>query len=101
MATTTNKPMGKTELIAAIGELIGNREVAADAVAALVGVINRQAAVGREVRITGFLSIKPHLLPARTFRNPKTGSEVQRQARWSVKVKVGSELETAAASRKP
>jgi DNA-binding protein HU-beta len=95
------KPMSKTELVAAIGDRIDDRRAAADAVGALIDIVTKTIAAGREVRITGFLSLKPDLQPERTRRNPSTGKPFTQPAGWVVKVKPGSDLKTAAASRKP
>jgi DNA-binding protein HU-beta len=76
MVKLTDKPMMKTELLGSLDD----RKTAAEAVTVLINIITEQVAAGREVKITGFLSIAPYEQPARNFRNPQTGETVQTPA---------------------
>lgn len=69
--------MTKAQLIAAIAEKAALPKADTNrALAALVDVIQDQAAKGVTVRIGGFGHFKARVRPARTGRNPRTGEEV-------------------------
>ncbi|MGH3822991.1 MAG: HU family DNA-binding protein [Pseudonocardiaceae bacterium] len=68
--------MNKAQLIDALAERLGDRKVAAAAVAALVDVVVRTVNDGERVTITGFGVFEKRARAARTARNPRTGQTV-------------------------
>jgi DNA-binding protein HU-beta len=98
---TETKAKTKTQLIDALADKLGDKKTATAAINALAEVFAETIAAGEEVRWTSVLSLKPQLKPARQANNPATGAKITVPAKWVVKAKVGSELEVAAACRKP
>lgn len=68
--------MNKAELIDALAERLGDKKVAAAAVAGLVDVVVRTVNAGDKVTITGFGVFERRARAARTARNPRTGEAV-------------------------
>ena len=68
--------MNKAELIDALAERLGDKKVAAAAVAGLVDLVVRTVEAGERVTITGFGVFEKRARAARTARNPRTGEEV-------------------------
>jgi DNA-binding protein HU-beta len=68
--------MNKTQLIDALAERLGDKKVAAAAVAGLVDVVVRAVNAGDRVTITGFGVFEKRARAARTARNPRTGEAV-------------------------
>lgn len=68
--------MNKAELIDALAERLGDRKVAAAAVAGLIDVVVRTVDAGDRVTITGFGVFEKRARAARTARNPRTGQAV-------------------------
>lgn len=68
--------MNKAQLIDALAERLGDRKVAAEAVAGLVDVIVQTVNAGERVTITGFGVFEKRARAARTARNPRTGQTV-------------------------
>lgn len=68
--------MNKAELIDALAERLGDKKVAAAAVAGLVDVVVRAVNAGDKVTITGFGVFERRARAARTARNPRTGEAV-------------------------
>lgn len=66
----------KTQVIEALGERLGDRKVAADALDHLVDIIVRTVESGERVTITGFGAFEKRTRAARTARNPRTGATV-------------------------
>lgn len=68
--------MNKAQLIDALAERLGDRKLAAAAVAGLVDVVIRTVNAGERVTITGFGVFEKRARAARTARNPRTGQVV-------------------------
>lgn len=68
--------MNKAELIDVLAERLGDKKVAAAAVAGLVDVVVRAVNAGDKVTITGFGVFERRARAARTARNPRTGEAV-------------------------
>ncbi|MGH3669968.1 MAG: HU family DNA-binding protein [Pseudonocardiaceae bacterium] len=68
--------MNKAELIDALADRLGDKKVAAAAVAGLVDVVVRAVNAGDKVTITGFGVFERRARAARTARNPRTGEAV-------------------------
>jgi DNA-binding protein HU-beta len=68
--------VNKAELIDALAERLGDRKVAASAVAGLIDVVVRTVDAGDRVTITGFGVFEKRARAARTARNPRTGQAV-------------------------
>ena len=68
--------MNKAQLIDALAERLGDKKVAAAAVAGLVDVVVRAVNAGDRVTITGFGVFEKRARAARTARNPRTGEAV-------------------------
>ncbi len=69
--------MNKTQLIDALAERLGDKKIAAAAVAGLVEVVIRTVNGGDKVTITGFGVFERRPRAARTARNPRTGESVK------------------------
>jgi len=68
--------MNKAQLIDALAERLGDKKVAAAAVAGLVDVVVRAVNAGDKVTVTGFGVFEKRARAARTARNPRTGEAV-------------------------
>lgn len=68
--------MNKAQLIDALAERLGDKKVAAAAVAGLVDVVIQAVAAGDKVTITGFGVFEKRARAARVARNPRTGEAV-------------------------
>ncbi|MGH3901287.1 MAG: HU family DNA-binding protein [Pseudonocardiaceae bacterium] len=69
--------MNKTQLIDALAERLGDKKIAAAAVAGLVDVVVRTVTAGDKVTITGFGVFEKRARAARMARNPRTGQSVK------------------------
>lgn len=88
--------MTKSELIAALTER--QKQLAlADVELAVRNIIEQMSAAlaaGERIEIRGFGSFSLHYRPARTGRNPKTGTAVALPAKYVPHFKPGKELRT-------
>ena len=88
--------MKKTELIEAVAQAAGESQaVAARAIDAMLDIISKEVASGREVTITGFGSFKASARAERTGRNPRTGEALTIAASKSVKFVPGAALKAS------
>ncbi|MEV5575943.1 HU family DNA-binding protein [Spirillospora sp. NPDC052269] len=93
--------MNKRELVDAIAEQMGsNKKDAAEAVDAILEVIQTTVAKGDKVAITGFGSFEKADRPARTARNPATGKTIQVPATSVPKFKAGADFKNLVAGKK-
>ncbi len=69
--------VNKTQLIDALAERLGDKKIAAAAVAGLVDLVVRAVNSGDKVTITGFGVFEKRARAARMARNPRTGQSVK------------------------
>ncbi len=69
--------VNKAQLIDALAERLGDKKIAAAAVAGLVDVVIRAVKGGDKVTITGFGVFEKRARAARMARNPRTGESVK------------------------
>jgi DNA-binding protein HU-beta len=69
--------VNKTQLIDALAERLGDKKIAAAAIAELVDVVVRTVNGGDKVTITGFGVFEKRARAARVARNPRTGQSVK------------------------
>jgi DNA-binding protein HU-beta len=82
-----NKPLTKTQLIAAIADKMdGDKKTAGAALDALSEVITEEVSGGGAVTIPNVGKIMCRERPARTVRNPATGEQMQKEADRAVKM---------------
>jgi DNA-binding protein HU-beta len=90
------KHVKKTELIEAIAAATGESQAAAArSLDALIDIVTKEVAAGREVAITGFGSFKGSARAERTGRNPRTGEALTIAASKSVKFVPGANLKAS------
>ncbi len=88
--------MKKTELIEALAAATGESQAAAArSLDALIEIVTKEVAAGREVAITGFGSFKASARGERTGRNPRTGEALTIAASKSVKFVPGANLKAS------
>lgn len=88
-----NKPMTKTQLVAAIAEEMGgDKKTAGAALDAVTAIVTREVAAGGAVTLPGIGKVYCRERPARMVRNPATGETVSKEADKQVKVTVAKAL---------
>ena len=88
-----NKPMTKTQLVAALAEEMGaDKKTAGAALDAIAGIITKEVAGGGAVTIPGVGKIYCRERPERQVRNPATGESFTKEADKVVKVTVAKAL---------
>lgn len=81
--------VGKKEIIRLVGERTNVAQSnVKEILDALVGTLEDLMKAGEEVTLSGFLNMKTVTKPARVFRNPRTGEEVEVAERDVVKIKL-------------
>ncbi|MEZ5750614.1 MAG: HU family DNA-binding protein [Paracoccaceae bacterium] len=92
-----NKPMTKTQLVAALAEDMGaDRKTASAALDALTALVTREVAAGGAVTLPGIGKIVCRARPEREVRNPATGEKMTKPADRTVKVVIAKALKDAA-----
>jgi DNA-binding protein HU-beta len=92
--------MNKRDLIDAISSRMGDKKTAAEAVNAVLDMIQSTVAKGDKVSITGFGVFEKAIRPARTARNPATGATI-RVPRTSVpKFRAGADFKAVVSGDK-
>lgn len=92
-----NKPMTKTQLVAALAEDMGaDRKTAAAALEALTALVTREVAAGGAVTLPGLGKFVCRARPEREVRNPATGEKMTKPADRTVKVVIAKALKDAA-----
>ncbi|MCT4682256.1 MAG: HU family DNA-binding protein [Roseicyclus sp.] len=87
------KPMTKTQLVAAIAdEMGGDKKTAAAALDAVTAIITKEVAAGGAVTLPGIGKIYCRERPERMVRNPATGEQIKKEADKQVKVTVAKAL---------
>ncbi|MHA7887440.1 MULTISPECIES: HU family DNA-binding protein [Roseicyclus] len=87
------KPMTKTQLVAAIAdEMGGDKKTAGAALDAVTAIITKEVAAGGAVTLPGIGKIYCRERPERMVRNPATGEQIKKEADKQVKVTVAKAL---------
>ena len=89
----TQKPMTKTQLVAALAEATGSDKKTADAnLAALTEIITKEVAAGGAVTLPGLGKFACRARPARMVRNQATGEQMHKDADRVAKVTIAKAL---------
>jgi DNA-binding protein HU-beta len=90
---TMNKPMTKTQLVAAIADAMGgDKKTAGAALDAIAAVVSREVAAGGTVTIPGLGKVACKARPERQVRNPATGETMTKPADKQVKFAIAKSL---------
>ena len=88
-----NKPMTKTQLVAAIADAMGaDRKVASAALDAIADVVAREVTAGGTVTLPGLGKMACRARPERQVRNPATGETMTKAADKQVKFAIAKSL---------
>lgn len=89
----TQKPMTKTQLVAAIAETAAlDKATANRALEALTEIVTKQVAEGGAVTLPGLGKFACRERPERTVRNPSTGEQMTKPADRVAKVTIAKQL---------
>ncbi len=89
----TQKPMTKTQLIAALAEeMAADKKTAAAALDAVTALVTREVAAGGAVTLPGLGKFYCRERPERMVRNPATGEQFKKEADKQVKVTIAKPL---------
>ncbi|MBE1289772.1 MAG: HU family DNA-binding protein [Rhodobacteraceae bacterium] len=87
------KPMTKTQLVAALADEMGSdKKTAAAALDAVTAVITKEVAGGGAVTLPGIGKVYCRARPERMVRNPATGEQIKKPADKVVKVTIAKAL---------
>jgi DNA-binding protein HU-beta len=87
------KPMTRTQLVAALAEAAGLDKTAANrALEALTEIVTREVAAGGAVTLPGLGKFACRDRPEREVRNPATGEKTMKPADRSAKVTISRQL---------
>ncbi len=88
-----NKPMTKTQLIAALADAMGaDKKTASAALDAVSAVVAREVAAGGAITLPGLGKMACRARPERQVRNPATGESVTKAADKQVKFTIAKAL---------
>ena len=88
-----NKPMTKTQLVAALSEEMGtDKKSASAALDAIAAVVAREVAGGGAVTLPGIGKVACRARPERMVRNPSTGEQMHKDADRVAKVTIAKAL---------
>ena len=88
-----NKPMTKTQLIAALAEAMGSdKKTATAALDAISAVVSREVAAGGAITLPGLGKMACRARPQRQVLNPATGESVTKAADKQVKFTIAKAL---------
>ena len=88
-----NKPMTKTQLVAALSEAMGaDKKTAGAALEAIAEIIAREVAAGGAVTLPGLGKVVCRARPERQVRNPATGATMTKAADKQVKFTIAKAL---------
>lgn len=91
-----NKPMTKTQLVAAIADAMGaDKKTAGAALDAVAAVVAKEVAAGGAVTLPGLGKMVCRARPERQVRNPATGETVTKAADKQVKFAIAKALKDA------
>lgn len=89
----TQKPMTKTQLVAAIAETAAlDKATANRALEALTDIVTKEVAQGGAVTLPGLGKFSCRSRPERTVRNPSTGEQMTKPADRVAKVTIAKQL---------
>jgi DNA-binding protein HU-beta len=87
------KPMTKTQLVAALAEVMGSdKKTAGAAIDGMVAIITKEVGGGGAVTLPGVGKIYCRERPARMVRNPATGETIKKPADKVVKMTIAKAL---------
>ncbi|WP_028913818.1 HU family DNA-binding protein [Pseudorhodobacter ferrugineus] len=88
-----NKPMTKTQLIAALAEEMGaDKKTAGAALDAVAAIVTREVASGGAITLPGLGKMACRARPERQVRNPATGETMTKAADKQVKFTIAKAL---------
>lgn len=88
-----NKPMTKTQLIAALAEEMGaDKKTATAALDAVASIVTREVASGGAITLPGLGKMACRARPERQVRNPATGETMTKAADKQVKFTIAKAL---------
>ncbi|SEM92538.1 DNA-binding protein HU-beta [Pseudorhodobacter antarcticus] len=88
-----NKPMTKTQLIAALAEEMGaDKKTAGAALDAVAAIVTREVATGGAITLPGLGKMACRARPERQVRNPATGETMTKGADKQVKFTIAKAL---------
>ena len=88
-----NKPMTKTQLVAALSEAMGtDKKTAGAALDAIAEIVAREVAAGGAVTLPGLGKVVCRARPERQVRNPATGATMTKAADKQVKFTIAKAL---------
>ena len=88
-----NKPMTKTQLIAALAEEMGaDKKTAGAALDAVAAIVTREVANGGAITLPGLGKVACRARPERQVRNPATGETMTKGADKQVKFTIAKAL---------
>lgn len=92
----TQKPMTKTQLVAALAETAAvDKKTANSVLDALSDIVTNTVAGGGAVTVPGVGKVACRARPERTVRNPATGEQLVKPADRAVKVTIAKSLKDA------
>ena len=87
------KPMTKTQLVAALADEMGSdKKAASAALDAVTAVVSKEVAAGGAVTLPGMGKVYCRERPERMVRNPATGEQIKKEADKVVKVTIAKAL---------
>ena len=87
------KPMTKTQLVAALAEEMGSdKKAASAALDAVTAVVSKEVAAGGAVTLPGIGKVYCRERPERMVRNPATGEQIKKEADKVVKMTIAKAL---------
>ncbi|MCV2876134.1 HU family DNA-binding protein [Rhodobacteraceae bacterium XHP0102] len=87
------KPMTKTQLVAALADEMGSdKKTAAAALDAVTAVVTKEVAGGGAVTLPGIGKVYCRARPERMVRNPATGEQIKKPSDKVVKVTIAKAL---------
>lgn len=88
-----NKPMTKTQLVAALAdEMGGDKKTAGAALDAIAAIVSREVTAGGSVTLPGLGKMVCRARPERQVRNPATGETMTKPADKTVKFAIAKAL---------
>ena len=88
-----NKPMTKTQLVAALADEMGaDKKAAGAALDAITSIIVKEVSEGGAVTLPGVGKIFCRERPERMVRNPATGEQIKKEADKVVKMTIAKAL---------